>query len=180
MLFRKKELIARSRCISCILKFSKTDRQMCAIHYTPPPFSTFHPTDFPLPVPPAGGAEIISGPRNQTRKATEQVVLQCHTRARPDNVTVQWLRDGADVTRLAELRGRLKLADNGSLVLSGLQPEDQGRYTCQASNGIGTAQRASAFLQIHCEYCDRFTEYRSVMWVVYLYTLIVCVAEVSL
>ena len=94
----------------------------------------------------------MSGPRNQTRKAGEQAVLECHTRARPDNVTVQWLRDGVEVTRLAELRGRLKQADNGSLVLNGLHRDDQGRYTCQASNGIGTAQRASAFLQVHCEY----------------------------
>ena len=93
----------------------------------------------------------MSGPRNQTRLSGEQAVLECQTRARPDNVTVQWLRDGADVTRLAELRGRLRLADNGSLVLQQLQPADHGRYTCQASNGIGTAQRASAHLTVHCE-----------------------------
>ncbi|XP_043193004.1 protein turtle-like [Amphibalanus amphitrite] len=97
----------------------------------------------------AGGAEIEKGPSNDTKLAGEQAVLQCRTRARPDNVTVHWLRDGVDVTRLAELRGRLKLADNGSLVLAALQPDDHGRYTCQASNGIGTAQRASAYLTVH-------------------------------
>ncbi|XP_037088053.1 protein turtle-like [Pollicipes pollicipes] len=97
----------------------------------------------------AGGAVIVAGPANQTSKASLPAVLNCRTRARPDNVTVLWLRDGQPVGRVAALDGRARVLQNGSLVIDPLAAEDTGRFTCQASNGIGVPQRASAFLDVH-------------------------------
>lgn len=42
---------------------------------------------------------------------------------------------------------------DGTLVIDPLMSEDIGKYTCEVSNGIGTPQSASAYLNVECM-CD--------------------------
>ena len=44
---------------------------------------------------------------------------------------------------------RIHVLENGSLIIKTVQTEDQGKYTCESSNGVGKSQEASADLVVY-------------------------------
>lgn len=92
----------------------------------------------------AGPAVITGPPRNLTRLEGDTTELVCITKALPSNVTYRWLHDGSEV----QFDSRISLKRDGTLVVSPTASEDSGVYTCEASNGIGLPDTASATLTV--------------------------------
>lgn len=49
------------------------------------------------------------------------------------------------------LKSRVKILVDGTLLISGLIPEDSGNYTCTPTNGLMTPPSASAYLKVKRE-----------------------------
>ncbi|XP_064078244.1 protein turtle-like isoform X11 [Macrobrachium nipponense] len=103
----------------------------------------------------AGGAVIITPPHNQTKQEGEKAEFPCEAKALPGNVTVTWKREGVAINKLSWLDTRSIIRRDGSLVINPTSADDGGYFTCEVSNGIGTPQRATAFLNV--EYPARVT-----------------------
>ena len=95
---------------------------------------------------------IVNGPANMTRMEATRAVFTCEGRALPANFSLRWLRDDIPVAQHSGLEKRFHITDNGSLVIDPVAADDAGMFTCEVSNGIGTPQRASSFLEVQCEY----------------------------
>ncbi|CAL4082334.1 unnamed protein product [Meganyctiphanes norvegica] len=103
----------------------------------------------------AGGAVIVTPPHNQTKQEGEKVEFPCEAKALPGNVTVQWKREGVEIDKLAWLDTRTVKRKDGTLIINPTSADDGGFFTCEVSNGIGTPQRATAYLNV--EYPARVT-----------------------
>lgn len=54
--------------------------------------------------------------------------------------TIEWLKNGRNLNLVADDNmSRVRMLANGNLVLSQLQLQDQGEYTCKATNDLGSA-----------------------------------------
>lgn len=49
--------------------------------------------------------------------------------------------------------GRVHILEDRSLRLENVTPEDEGEYSCEADNAVGTVT-ASATLTVYCKYID--------------------------
>ncbi|KAK3862557.1 hypothetical protein Pcinc_031593 [Petrolisthes cinctipes] len=103
----------------------------------------------------AGGAVIVTPPQNQTLLEGEKVEFPCEAKALPGNVTVMWKREGVAIEKLSWLDSRSLIRRDGALVINPTSSEDGGFFTCEVSNGIGTPQKATAYLNV--EYPARVT-----------------------
>ncbi|XP_050688156.1 protein turtle-like isoform X4 [Eriocheir sinensis] len=103
----------------------------------------------------AGGAVIVKPPQNQTLLEGEKVEFPCEAKALPGNVTVNWKREGVSIDKLSWLDSRSFIRRDGALVINPTSSEDGGFFTCEVSNGIGTPQKATAYLNV--EYPARVT-----------------------
>ncbi|KAA0184565.1 hypothetical protein HAZT_HAZT005674 [Hyalella azteca] len=99
----------------------------------------------------AGGAVIITPPHNMTRQEGEKAEFPCEAKALPGNVTVSWKREDVPINRLSWLDTRSILRHDGTLVINPTSADDGGFFTCEVSNGIGTPQRAVAYLNVECK-----------------------------
>ena len=100
----------------------------------------------------AGGAVIVTRPENQTAEENSSVTFDCEGQANPANLTVKWYHGGIDVRKQANFEGRLDFnRETGSLTLNTIRGSDQGRFTCQVTNGIGRPIEASAYLAVVCK-----------------------------
>ena len=104
-----------------------------------------------------------------------EVTFPCKGEAKPANLTTNWFR-WVSVTRpkprpyystntrthhpqfqmkplraINALAGRFQVKSDGSLVISEVSANDEGKYTCQISNGIGKPISASAYLTVECK-----------------------------
>ena len=77
--------------------------------------------------------------------------LECITQALPSNVTYRWYHDGVKLSQLSRFDSRALIKSDGMLVINPTTVEDMGRFTCEASNGIGPPDVASAFLSVECK-----------------------------
>lgn len=98
-----------------------------------------------------GGAVIVTPPQNQTRQEGEKVEFPCEAKALPGNVTVIWKREGVAIDKLSWLDIRAIVRKDGALVINPTSADDGGFFTCEVSNGIGTPQRATAYLNVECK-----------------------------
>ncbi|XP_063848407.1 protein turtle-like isoform X2 [Scylla paramamosain] len=103
----------------------------------------------------AGGAVIVKPPQNQTLQEGEKAEFPCEAKALPGNVTVNWKREGVSIDKLSWLDSRSFTRRDGALVINPTSSEDGGFFTCEVSNGIGTPQKATAYLNV--EYPARVT-----------------------
>ncbi|KAL7638192.1 UNVERIFIED_CONTAM: hypothetical protein RMT77_011817 [Armadillidium vulgare] len=103
----------------------------------------------------AGGAVIVNPPHNLTRLEGEKADFPCEAKALPGNVTVVWKRENVPIDQLSWLDTRSIVRKDGTLVINPTSADDGGFFTCEVSNGIGTPQRASAYLNV--EYPARVT-----------------------
>ncbi|XP_006816881.2 limbic system-associated membrane protein-like [Saccoglossus kowalevskii] len=89
---------------------------------------------------------ITTSPSDQAAtEYTDQVTLQCTaTTGKPTTITYTWKKGSAYII----IGGRYSL-NSGSLTISNIVKEDDGIYTCYASNGIGQPDIASATVTVY-------------------------------
>lgn len=51
----------------------------------------------------------------------------------------------------SDLKRRVSILIDGSLIIAQVKPEDAGKYTCSPSNSLGRPPTASAYLTVQCE-----------------------------
>ncbi|TNN30020.1 Protein turtle B [Liparis tanakae] len=51
----------------------------------------------------------------------------------------------------SDLKRRVSILIDGSLIIAQVKPEDAGKYTCAPSNSLGQPPTASAYLTVQCE-----------------------------
>ncbi|XP_064031849.1 protein turtle homolog A isoform X3 [Pogoniulus pusillus] len=91
---------------------------------------------------------IVVPPQNVTVNISQDAFLACQAEAYPGNLTYTWFQGSTNVFHLSHLQARVRVLVDGSLLLQRTAPEDTGRYTCTASNGLWQPPSASAFLTV--------------------------------
>ncbi|KAK9503659.1 hypothetical protein O3M35_010174 [Rhynocoris fuscipes] len=88
---------------------------------------------------------IVRGPEDAVAMAGGSVVFECLVEGDPvPDVIWQRIAGGGPSMPLS----RVHALDNKSLKLESVTPEDEGEYSCEADNGVGTVS-ASATLTVH-------------------------------
>lgn len=52
----------------------------------------------------------------------------------------------------SDLKLRVRIFIDGTLIIYRVKPEDAGKYTCSPSNSLGISPSASAYLTVQCEF----------------------------
>lgn len=100
----------------------------------------------------AGPAVISNPPKNTTKLEGDKVEMTCEAKALPANVTYRWFHKGIEISQLSWLTTRTVVnTKTGTLLINPTSAEDSGKFTCDAYNGIGDPDTASAYLSIECE-----------------------------
>ena len=80
--------------------------------------------------------------KSKTAALKGEVTIICSPVAAPAP-TYEWFRDGTklnlDSSDFQDQQTHYQLLRNGNLIIRNLVQSDQGKYTCQVDNGIGTA-----------------------------------------
>ncbi|TRY60531.1 hypothetical protein DNTS_026950 [Danionella cerebrum] len=122
------------------LALSKVTRETTGIykcHVSNSEGNLTHTTQLQVKGPPI----ILTGPEDTTMNMSQDAVLQCQAEAYPSNLTYEWWKQGQNVHHIEVLV-------DGTLLISGLVPEDSGNYTCMPTNGLLTPPSASAYLKV--------------------------------
>ncbi|KTG47962.1 hypothetical protein cypCar_00000138 [Cyprinus carpio] len=115
------------------LSLSKVTRETAGIykcHVSNSEGNLTHTTQLQVKGPPI----IVMPPEDTTMNMSQDAILQCQAEAYPSNLTI--------------LKSRVKILVDGTLLISGLIPEDSGNYTCTPTNGLMTPPSASAYLKV--------------------------------
>lgn len=60
-------------------------------------------------------------------------------------------RDPPLLISCSDLKLRVRILIDGTLIIFRVKPEDAGKYTCIPSNSLGRSPSASAYLTVQCE-----------------------------
>lgn len=61
-------------------------------------------------------------------------------------------RDPPLLISCSDLKLRVRILIDGTLIIFRVKPEDAGKYTCIPSNSLGRSPSASAYLTVQCEW----------------------------
>lgn len=86
--------------------------------------------------------KLLGSPQIDLEEGKDSLVLKCEADANPP-ASIVWRRAGR--SEIASLTGSLQLRPVGR--------RDQGLYTCQAQNSVGTSEALSVQLDIKCNRC---------------------------
>ncbi|KAI2798215.1 Protein turtle B [Blomia tropicalis] len=100
-------------------------------------------------------AVIVNPPRNTTVLENNRVEMSCGAKGTPSNITYRWYHKGILTSQLSWLAHRIDVLSDGSLVIKSATADDSGKFTCDATNGIGEPDTAVAYLSV--EYAARVT-----------------------
>uniref|UniRef100_A0A672RSQ5 Immunoglobulin superfamily member 9B n=1 Tax=Sinocyclocheilus grahami TaxID=75366 RepID=A0A672RSQ5_SINGR len=92
---------------------------------------------------------IVSPPENITVNISQDAFFTCQAEAYPGNLTYTWFWEEDNVFFKNDLKRRVSILIDGSLIISQVKPEDAGKYTCSPSNSLGRPPSASAYLTVH-------------------------------
>lgn len=95
-----------------------------------------------------GPPVIVVPPQNVTVNVSQDAFLACQAEAYPGNLTYTWFQGSSNVFHLSHLQARVRILVDGSLLLQRATPDDAGKYTCIASNGLWKPPSASAFITV--------------------------------
>ncbi|KAG9348593.1 hypothetical protein JZ751_002331, partial [Albula glossodonta] len=112
----------------------------------PPPPPPPHLSAPLLPL--SGPPFIVSPPENITVNISQNALFTCQAEAYPGNLTYTWFWEEDNVYFKNDLKLRVRILIDGTLIIFRVKPEDAGRYTCSPSNSLGHAPTASAHLTV--------------------------------
>ncbi|KAK9395045.1 protein turtle B like [Crotalus adamanteus] len=89
---------------------------------------------------------IVSPPENITVNISQDAMFTCQAEAYPGNLTYTWHWEEDNVYFKNDLKLRVRILIDGTLIIFRVKPEDAGKYTCIPSNSLGRSPSASAYL----------------------------------
>ncbi|XP_058866115.1 protein turtle homolog B isoform X2 [Acipenser ruthenus] len=106
---------------------------------------------------------IVSPPENITVNISQDALFTCQAEAYPGNLTYTWFWEEDNVFFKNDLKLRVRILIDGTLIIFRVKPEDAGKYTCIPSNSLGHSPSASAHLTI--EYPARVVNMPPIIYV---------------
>ncbi|XP_030756282.1 neuroglian isoform X2 [Sitophilus oryzae] len=98
--------------------------------------------------------EITEAPRDTYAVDNQSINMTCKVVGAP-RPTIKWIHNGKELTG-----GRFKVQESGDLLISDVQFDDRGNYTCYAENKIDKASAsARLFVKAHTYITDGPTDY---------------------
>ncbi|XP_063167345.1 protein turtle homolog B [Candoia aspera] len=91
---------------------------------------------------------IVSPPENITVNISQDAMFTCQAEAYPGNLTYTWYWEEDNVYFKNDLKLRVRILIDGTLIIFRVKPEDAGKYTCIPSNSLGRSPSASAYLTV--------------------------------
>ncbi|XP_027743860.1 protein turtle homolog B isoform X1 [Empidonax traillii] len=91
---------------------------------------------------------IVSPPENITVNISQDALFTCQAEAYPGNLTYLWYWEEENVYFKNDLKLRVRILIDGTLIIFHVKPEDAGKYTCIPSNSLGRSPSASAYLTV--------------------------------
>ncbi|XP_051966424.1 protein turtle homolog B-like isoform X4 [Xyrauchen texanus] len=95
-----------------------------------------------------GPPYIVSPPENITVNISQNAQFTCQAEAYPGNLTYTWFWEEDNVYFKNDLKLRVRIFIDGTLIIYRAKPEDAGKYTCSPSNSLGISPSASAYLTV--------------------------------
>ncbi|KAJ8368286.1 hypothetical protein SKAU_G00083140 [Synaphobranchus kaupii] len=106
---------------------------------------------------------IVSPPENITVNISQNALFTCQAEAYPGNLTYTWFWEEDNVYFKNDLKLRVRILIDGTLIIFRVKPEDAGRYTCSPSNSLG--HTPTAFAQLSVQYPARVVNMPPVIYV---------------
>ncbi|XP_068187601.1 protein turtle homolog B [Antennarius striatus] len=125
-----------------VLSITRDDRGAYLCRATSPQGEATHTTRLLVQGPPF----IVSPPENITVNISQDAFFTCQAEAYPRNLTYTWFWEEDNVFFKNDLKRRVSILIDGSLIIAQVKPEDAGKYTCAPSNSLGRPPTASAYL----------------------------------
>ncbi|CAM5121158.1 unnamed protein product [Natator depressus] len=91
---------------------------------------------------------IVSPPENITVNISQDALFTCQAEAYPGNMTYTWYWEEENVYFKNDLKLRVRILIDGTLIIFRVKPDDAGKYTCIPSNSLGRSPSASAYLTV--------------------------------
>ncbi|XP_026878219.2 protein turtle homolog B isoform X3 [Electrophorus electricus] len=95
-----------------------------------------------------GPPYIVTPPENITVNISQNALFTCQAEAYPGNLTYTWFWEEDNVYFKNDLKLRVRILIDGTLIIFRVKPEDAGKYTCSPSNSLGISPSASAYLTV--------------------------------
>ncbi|XP_057676324.1 protein turtle homolog B-like isoform X1 [Corythoichthys intestinalis] len=142
-----------------VLSIAREDRGAYTCRAFSPQGEAVHTTRLLVQGPPF----IVSPPDNITVNISQDAFFTCQAEAYPRNLTYTWFWEEDNVFFKNDLKRRVSVLIDGSLIIAQVKPEDAGKYTCAPSNSLGLPPTASAYLTV--QYPARVVNMPSVLYV---------------
>ncbi|XP_026228021.1 protein turtle homolog B [Anabas testudineus] len=142
-----------------VLSITREDRGAYTCRAFSPQGEAIHTTRLLVQGPPF----IVSPPENITVNISQDAFFTCQAEAYPRNLTYTWFWEEDNVFFKNDLKRRVSILIDGSLIIAQVKPEDAGKYTCAPSNSLGRPPTASAYLTV--QYPARVVNMPSVIYV---------------
>ncbi|KAK5858978.1 hypothetical protein PBY51_003077 [Eleginops maclovinus] len=142
-----------------VLSITREDRGAYTCRAFSPQGEVVHTTRLLVQGPPF----IVSPPENITVNISQDAFFTCQAEAYPRNLTYTWFWEEDNVFFKNDLKRRVSILIDGSLIIAQVKPEDAGKYTCAPSNSLGRPPTAYAFLTV--QYPARVVNMPSVIYV---------------
>uniref|UniRef100_A0AAY4AMZ7 Immunoglobulin superfamily member 9B n=1 Tax=Denticeps clupeoides TaxID=299321 RepID=A0AAY4AMZ7_9TELE len=110
-----------------------------------------------------GPPYIVLPPENITVNISQNALFTCQAEAYPGNLTYTWFWEEDNVYFKNDLKLRVRILIDGTLIIFRVKPEDAGKYTCTPSNSLGISPSSSAYLTV--QYPARVINMPSVIYV---------------
>ena len=95
--------------------------------------------------------KFLKQPSGDTKPEGQNVSLKCQIEGKP-KPAVKWLKDGAEVNSTGDSRiTASNNLDTWTLNITQLNRNDEGSYTCEASNSLESTTSATATLTVNCK-----------------------------
>ncbi|XP_056265052.1 protein turtle homolog B isoform X2 [Pseudoliparis swirei] len=142
-----------------VLSITREDRGAYTCRAFSPQGEVIHTTRLLVQGPPF----IVSPPENITVNISQDAFFTCQAEAYPRNLTYTWFWEEDNVFFKNDLKRRVSILIDGSLIIAQVKPEDAGKYTCAPSNSLSQPPTASAYLTV--QYPARVVNMPSVIYV---------------
>ncbi|KAL4647477.1 hypothetical protein GN956_G8649 [Arapaima gigas] len=110
-----------------------------------------------------GSPHIVTPPQNITVNVSQNAFFTCQAEAYPGNLSYTWFWEEDNVYFKNDLKLRVRILIDGTLIIFRVKPEDAGKYTCSPSNSFGVSPTASAYLVV--QYPARVVNMPPVMYI---------------